>query len=100
MIVNWLRTEIARRGIAQRELADAIGLTESQLSKVFGRARQLRADELVVALRYLGYPAPPYDAGISTVAEQVHAIAAGLDAEQQRALLTHLRLLRQMFPAR
>lgn len=58
MDVAWLRQELLLRGIRQAELAQAVGMTEGQLSKVMRGSRRLLASEADAIRRHLGYTPP------------------------------------------
>ena len=92
MDAAWLKAEIDRRGILQRELAEAMGISESTLSKIFGsgdKPRKITGNEAMKALRFLGYPVPAPGAEERPL-DIIVRYAAKLDESQQRALAAYL----------
>lgn len=58
MIVEWIKREIAVRGLQKQEVAAAAGLTSSQFSAVLHGNRRLMASELDAIRRYFGFKLP------------------------------------------
>lgn len=56
--MNWLKDELTRRGMSQKDVGAAAGLTEVQMSKVMNGNRKLSADEAAAIWRHLGYSLP------------------------------------------
>ena len=82
--VDWVARELRARGIKQVDLAAHMGWSESATSKILAGDRELRADELVVAMRFFGVPTPIDD-------DNEHQAAArhlaALRPDQRAALL-------------
>jgi len=62
MKMEWLKNEMARRGLTQREVGEAIGMSDAQMSKVMSGFRQLKSTEADAIRRYLGYTLPDDEA--------------------------------------
>lgn len=62
MRMEWLRKEMALRGVSQKDIGIAAGLSEGQISKVMNGTRRLTADEAAAIWRHLGYAMPDEDA--------------------------------------
>lgn len=92
MDLNWLRSELATKGISQRELAQRVGLTESQVSKVMSGDRTLKADEADAIRRALGYTLPE-DLKPGSVERKIIDLVAELDARERSALILYLEAL-------
>ena len=98
MLVNWIDKQIERRGINRRELAEHIGLTESQMSKVMNGTRRLTADEADAIRRFFGYRLPddPADDDLS----RIHEALTMLGDRQRRAVVLYLEALVDSEPGR
>lgn len=60
--MTWLKSEIEKRGLSQRDVGAAAGLSEVQMSKVMNGGRKLSADEAAAIWRHFGYVLPDDDA--------------------------------------
>ncbi|MFG6081570.1 helix-turn-helix domain-containing protein [Paracoccus litorisediminis] len=60
--MTWLKEEMESRGLTQRDVGAAAGLSEVQMSKVMSGNRKLSADEASAIWRYLGYTLPDEEA--------------------------------------
>ena len=60
--MEWLKNEMERRGLTQREVGEAVGLTDGQMSKVMSGLRQLKSTEADAIRRFLGYTLPDDEA--------------------------------------
>lgn len=92
MDVNWLKQALETKGISQRELAERVGLTESQISKVMSGDRALKADEADAIRRALGYMLPE-DLKPGSVERQIIDLVADLDERERTALVLYLEAL-------
>lgn len=57
-VVAWLKHELELAQITQRELADALGLQDSDVSRLINEKRQIQIDELDAIERFLKKAAP------------------------------------------
>lgn len=89
--MDWVKHQLETRGIGQGELAAAIGLSESQMSKVFGGTRRLTAREADDIRRFFGYRLPddPMDAAEARVFDRLSTMRA----DQIRAVELYLEAL-------
>lgn len=62
MKVEWLKTEMAKRKLSQRDVAEAVGLTDAQMSKVLSGSRKLSSEEADSIRRFFGYALPDDEA--------------------------------------
>lgn len=62
MNMEWLKSEMDRRGLTQREVGEAIGMSDAQMSKVMSGFRQLKSHEADAIRRFLGYTLPDDEA--------------------------------------
>lgn len=73
MFVDWIAQKLEETGTSQVELAGAIGLTESQMSKSLKGNRRFSAEEADAIRRFFGYRLPedphptPFDAEIEAL---------------------------------
>lgn len=91
MRIAWIDEQLAKRGMPRRELASAIGFTESQMSKVMNGTRQLSADEADAIRRFFGYRLP--DDPVDTDMSHIEGYIERLDARQRRAVALYLEAL-------
>lgn len=56
--MDWLKTQMNIRGITQRELAAAIGMTEQMFTNVVSGRRMFKAQEVDAIRRRFGYTLP------------------------------------------
>lgn len=56
--MDWLKTQMNIRGITQRELAAAIGITEQMFTNVISGRRMFKAQEVDAIRRTFGYSLP------------------------------------------
>jgi len=56
--MQWIDEQLKERGMNRRQLAEAIGFTESQMSKTMAGTRQLSAQEADAIRRLFGYRLP------------------------------------------
>lgn len=91
MRLTWISEQLEERGITQRELGEAIGLSEVQVSKVLRGGRKLSADEADAIRHFFGYRLP--DDPIQSDADRIHDYLARLGASQRRAVVLYLEAL-------
>ncbi|QBX34613.1 helix-turn-helix transcriptional regulator [Paracoccus liaowanqingii] len=60
--MEWLKAEIVRRGVTQKDVGAAAGLTDVQMSKVLSGNRKLSAEEASAIWRHFGYVLPDDEA--------------------------------------
>ena len=89
--MEWINQQLEARGMNRRMLADAIGLTEVQLSKVMGGSRRLTADEADAIRRFFGYRLP--DDPPVTDLDKIQDYLSQLGAPQRRAVVLYLEAL-------
>lgn len=82
--MEWLKNEMVRRGISQKDIGAAAGLTEVQMSKVMSGNRKLTADEAAAIWRHLGYVLP--DDAATDVDMRILQILSHLSEEEKIAL--------------
>lgn len=82
--MEWLKAEMDRRGVSQKDVGAAAGLTEVQMSKVMKGNRKLTADEASAIWRYLGYVLP--DEGSSDVDKRILSLLTHLSEDEKIAL--------------
>lgn len=58
MDMDWVKHQIELKGLTQRALADALGITEQKMSHIFTGRRRVLADEADQIRRFLGYTLP------------------------------------------
>lgn len=58
MKIEWLKNEMKNRGIPAKDIAQAIGLDDAQMSRALNGGRKLSATEADNIRRYLGYLLP------------------------------------------
>lgn len=87
--MQWVRRQMDRRGVSQAELAAAIGLSESQMSKVMGGTRKLSSDEADEIRRFFGFRLPDDEGPEAMIFEHLSA----LRDEQKVALAQYLQTL-------
>jgi transcriptional regulator with XRE-family HTH domain len=87
----WVLT-LERRGASQTDLARAIGLTESQMSKAMNGGRRLTASEADSIRRFFGYRLP--DDPLDPVDALINDHLTRLRTDQKRALALYLEALR------
>ncbi len=56
--MDWVKQQIEMKGLTQRALADALGITEQKMSHIFTGRRRVQADEADKIRRFLGYSLP------------------------------------------
>ena len=89
--MNWIDEQIAKRGINRRELADHIGFTEPQMSKVMNGTRKLSAAEADAIRHFFGYRLP--DDPVTDDLARIHDVLAMLGDRQRRAVVLYLEAL-------
>lgn len=89
--MDWIDEQLRARGINRRELADAIGFTEVQMSKTMNGHRRLTADEADAIRRFFGYRLP--DDPPSSDLDLIQDYLARLGAPQRRAVVLYLEAL-------
>lgn len=90
MLAKWLEMALTTAGRSQRELADAIGVDESVISKIINRKREIKATELIKIAAFLEVPLPTGEIRAATpvsVPVVAHA-AAGVWRDRGAALMT------------
>jgi transcriptional regulator with XRE-family HTH domain len=92
MRMDWVRQQLERRGASQTDLARAIGLTESQMSKAMNGGRRLTASEADSIRRFFGYRLP--DDPLDPVDALINDHLTRLRTDQKRALALYLEALR------
>ena len=60
--MEWLKAEMAARGLKNRDIGNAIGLDDGQISRVLSGGRKLSATEADKIRRFLGYTLPDDEA--------------------------------------
>lgn len=91
MRLTWITEQLEERGLTQRELGEAIGLSEVQVSKVLRGGRKLSADEADAIRRFFGYRLP--DDPILSDADRIHDYLSRLGVAQRRAVVLYLEAL-------
>jgi transcriptional regulator with XRE-family HTH domain len=91
MLTEWIKAELKARELTQKELADAIGISDVQMSKSLRGKRKITAPELIGVLQFLGYPVALNEVD-APVARIVRTLASFDEAEQQ-AVLDHMESL-------
>lgn len=92
MRLDWIAEQLGARGVTQKELGDAIGLSEVQVSKVMHGHRRLTATEADAIRRFFGYPMP--DDLLPGRPERIVLDGLSvLDEAQKRALALYLKAL-------
>lgn len=81
MKVEWLKSEMVKKNLTQRDVGEAVGLTDAQMSKVLSGYRKLSSDEADRIRRYLGY-ALPDDEATELDIRLLHALSQMNDAEK------------------
>ena len=89
--MEWINQQLQSRDMNRRQLADAIGLTEVQLSKVMNGTRLLKADEADKIRRFFGYRLP--DDPVNSDIDAIHNQLSRLGAHQRRAVILYLEAL-------
>lgn len=56
--MEWVRQQLEAKGLTQRALAEALGISEQKMSHVFTGRRGIRADEADKIRRFFGYTLP------------------------------------------
>lgn len=89
--MKWIDEQLEARGINRRELADAIGFTEAQMSKVMNGHRRLTANEADKIRRFFGYRLPddPPESDLDVIEDHLARLGAG----QIRAVVLYLEAL-------
>lgn len=91
MRLEWIDEQLREHGKTRKELADAIGLTESQMSKTMNGSRVLPASEADSIRRYFGFRLPD-DPAVSDL-DRIYAYISRLDGEQARVVALYLSAL-------
>lgn len=91
---EWIKNELDARGQTQRELGDAIGLSESQMSKLMHSRRKMTAQELLKTLQFFGYPVAVED-NDNPVARVVRMLSA-FERDEQEAVAEHLTTMTRL----
>lgn len=89
--MEWIDEQLRRKGLCRRELADAVGLTEVQMSKVMNGHRRLSADEADAIRRFFGFRLPDDPPGSDLDLIQDHLSRLGV--QQRRAVVLYLEAL-------
>lgn len=89
--MEWVRQQLEQRKVSQGELGGAIGLTESQISKVMGGSRKLSSKEADAIRRFFGYRLP--DDPADTIEARIYDRVAKLRDDQKRAVALYLEAL-------
>lgn len=80
MDLDWIRQQMEIKGVSQRDLGAAIGLSDAKISNVLRGARQLKASEADGIRRFFGYRLPedrnPIIAVIGKVGAGDHVLLA------------------------
>ena len=93
--VDWLVLELRKRGIKHVALGAHMGWSDSQTSKALSGSRELKADELLEAMRFLGVPSP---IGEDNEHQEAARHLAALRPDQRAALLAFARAMRAPAP--
>lgn len=56
--MDWVRQQLEIKGLTQRALADALGLSEQKMSHVFTGRRRIQAGEADKIRRFFGFELP------------------------------------------
>lgn len=81
MKVEWLKSEMSKRNLTQRDVGEAVGLSDAQMSKVLNGLRKLSSEEADRIRRFLGY-ALPDDEATELDIRLLHALSQMTDAEK------------------
>lgn len=95
-IHEWLQRELTERGLAHQQLGAAVGWDQSTTSKVMNGHRQVKADELIVILKWLGYPSPldfEKNGSEEAAVAAILAKAGKMNETQRKLLMTFLEAL-------
>lgn len=76
LLVSWLQSRIAAAGLSQAEFGRRVGWSEVVVSRILKGNRTLRADELVQALDYFGWPMPTGDDRLAELVRLAHRLDA------------------------
>lgn len=85
--MEWLKSEIEKRGVTQKEVGAIAGLSEVQMSKVMKGSRKLSATEAAAIWRHFGYVLPDDEA--SDVDMRILQLLSRL-SEDEKTALEHL----------
>lgn len=91
MRLSWIDEQLEARGMNRRELAERIGLSEAQMSKIMGGTRTLKADEADAIRRVFGYLLPDDPGDEDTML--IHDCLSKLGESQKRAVVLYLKAL-------
>lgn len=91
MNVIWIDKQLAMRHMNRRELADKVGMTEVQVSKVMNGFRKLSLREADSIRRTFGYRLP--EDPIQSDTDQIQEYLTRLNTAQRRSLLLYLEAL-------
>lgn len=87
--MEWLKDEMARRQVTQKDVGIAAGLNDSQMSKVLSGVRKLSADEAAAIWRFLGYTLP--DDESSDIDRRILQQLTRLNDDEKSALMHLLK---------
>lgn len=90
--MKWISEQMKARGVTQKQVGEAIGLSEVQMSKIMNGHRKLTADEADGIRRFFGYPMPD-DLMAGKPERTVLDGLSVLDDAQKRALALYLEAL-------
>lgn len=89
--IEWVAAELRARGMRDRDLGDAMGWSSGQTSKILAGTRELKADELISILSWLGVPSPIGEDSREAAAARHLASLRPSQTEALLALLLELR---------
>lgn len=92
MRLDWISEQMKARGVTQKEVGEAIGLSEGKMSKVMNGHRKLSAAEADGIRRFFGYPLPD-DLPPGAPERKVLDGLSVLDEHQKLALALYLEAL-------
>ncbi len=85
MTPNEIKAELDRRGLSQRDLADAIGMNENHLSKSMRGHRRFSVDEMDrIRAELASDEGAPRGEGLRSIPSLGEVPAGGYDAREQR----------------
>ena len=91
MDLKWIEAQLRQRGVTQRELAEAIGLSEVQMFKVMKATRRLTSDEADNIRRFFGFRLPEDPVGECEA--RMQRLLSQLGDAQRQAVVLYLEAL-------
>ncbi len=90
-IITWIDAELRARGLPNRALAAHMGWSDSRISKVMHRGRNLLASELLEVFQFFGYSTPVDEAYEGSDLAETTRLVSAMSPVQRAALLAYLR---------